>query len=113
LPIFGDLRLMLGPDRLAAHARRVEDRGRDRPLHDAGAAGCSAIRSCHRMSLGSPRSGNGISIVSKSRGTTVLGNTARASSRSWPSGCRVETWLSASSVTSASRAMVADLWAVG
>ena len=32
-------------------------------------------------SAGSPRSGNGTSIASKSRGTTVLGNTARASSR--------------------------------
>ncbi len=51
-------------------------------------------------------------MVSKSRGTTVLGKIARASSRSCPRGWRVETWLSASRVTSASVAIVAACWAV-
>src|SRR6185437_8167652 len=93
----GDLDLVLGPDRLTAHPRRVEDGGRERLFHDAGAgaAGVSAICSLQRTSAGSPRSGNGISMASKSRGTTVLGKMARASSRSWRSGWRVETWLSA------------------
>ena len=38
----------------------------------AGAGSASPL-----TSAGSPRSGNGTSIASKSRGTTVLGNTAR------------------------------------
>ena len=40
-----------------------------------------ATGSSQRTRRGSPRSGNGISIVSKSRGSTVRSNTARASSR--------------------------------
>ncbi len=46
-----------------------------------------------------PRSGNGISIVSKSRGRTVARNTARASSRRTAGGYRLEKWVSASIVT--------------
>jgi hypothetical protein len=42
----------------------------------AGAGSRSAL-----TSAGSPRSGNGTSIASQSRGTTVAGNVARASSR--------------------------------
>ena len=49
-------------------------------------------------SCGSPRSGSGRSIVSKSRGTTVLGNSARASSRMSRGRYRVERWVSASIV---------------
>ena len=52
------------------------------------AAVCGALRLGGRggarslcTSSGAPRSGNGISIASKSRGTTVSGKTARASSR--------------------------------
>jgi hypothetical protein len=44
-----------------------------------GAAGAGS-RSA-RISFGSPRSGSGTSMVSKSRGTTVAGKIARASSR--------------------------------
>ena len=46
----------------------------------SGATG-SRPRSGAFTSTGSPRSGNGISILSKSRGTTVFSNAARASSR--------------------------------
>ncbi len=44
--------------------------------HTAGAGSRSAL-----TSAGAPRSGNGTSIASKSRGTTVAGKLARASSR--------------------------------
>jgi very-short-patch-repair endonuclease len=47
------------------------------PARDQAGAGSRS----GRTSTGSPRSGNGTSIASKSRGTTVAGNTARASSR--------------------------------
>ena len=46
-----------------------------------GAAGAGAGSRSALTSAGSPRSGNGTSIASKSRGTTVAGNVARASSR--------------------------------
>jgi hypothetical protein len=49
-------------------------------LKFAGSYGTAGSRSAF-TSAGSPRSGNGTSIASKSRGTTVLGNSARASSR--------------------------------
>ena len=50
----------------------------------AAAVGIEALGADRRAWIrsGSPRSGNGISIVSKSRGTIVRANTARASSRS-------------------------------
>ena len=48
----------------------------DAEAYGAGAGSRSAL-----TSAGSPRSGNGTSIASKSRGTTVAGKTARASSR--------------------------------
>ena len=56
----------------------ITARAASRPVHHAhaGAGSTSPL-----TSAGSPRSGNGTSIASKSRGTTVLGNTARASSR--------------------------------
>lgn len=76
----------------------------------SGAEFPSGPRPGQRTSAGSPRSANGISIVSKSRGNTVPAKIALASSRSRPIGCRVETWVSASIRTSASRAMVAA-WA--
>src|SRR6185295_12580056 len=53
---------------------------------------------------GLPRSSNGISIVSKSFGTTVSGKTVRASRATWPPPYRLEMCVSASSCTPASRA---------
>ena len=52
--------------------------GEDQDEREAvyGAGSSSAL-----TSSGAPRSGNGISIASKSRGTTVFSKTARASSR--------------------------------
>jgi very-short-patch-repair endonuclease len=62
--------------RLGEHARAVA-RLLERLLgQPAGAGSRSAL-----TSAGSPRSGNGTSIASKSRGTTVSGKIARASSR--------------------------------
>ena len=49
-----------------------------------GRARSRAWRSDQRTSVAPPRSGNGTSIVSKSRGASVAANTARASSRSSP-----------------------------
>src|SRR5262245_21544533 len=75
----------------------------DEARHDASdpiAAFCE--RAPERMSSGVPRSGNGMSTMSKSRGTTVSGKTSRASSTtSWPK-YRVDRWVSASSRTPAS-----------
>jgi hypothetical protein len=52
----------------------------DSEAYGAGVAAGAGSRSA-LTSAGSPRSGNGTSIASKSRGTTVAGNVARASSR--------------------------------
>ena len=53
----------------------------------ADASACArsrATRSDQRTSVAPPRSGNGTSIVSKSRAASVAGKTALASSRSSP-----------------------------
>ncbi len=53
----------------------------DSEAYGAAGAGAGAGSRSALTSAGSPRSGNGTSIASKSRGTTVAGNVARASSR--------------------------------
>ena len=53
----------------------------DSEAYGAAGAGAAAGSRSALTSAGSPRSGNGTSIASKSRGTTVAGNVARASSR--------------------------------
>ena len=55
-------------------AAAAQDQSERERVYEAGSS--SAL-----TSSGSPRSGNGISIASKSRGTTVFAKTARASSR--------------------------------
>ena len=93
--------LVRDPHERAAHIVSVEDdlrvrlvqlrapswplgTGLKEPPRESLPARCDAHEatgSSERTSRGSPRSGNGISIESKSRGTTVCSNTARASSR--------------------------------
>src|SRR5579864_202973 len=110
-------RQVLGLHALAHHSRGLDALEAGRLAQRSSAVGSgseagslSAARSLHRTSSGAPRSANGISIVSKSRGNTVAANTVRASSRSTAGGYRLEKWVKASIVTSASRATAAA-WA--
>ena len=83
---------VLGPQPLAAPAgpsragRACPCSSRPCPPIAAASSSSAAWRSSHLISSGSPRSGNGISIESKSRGSTVRGKIARASSRSTLTG---------------------------
>src|SRR5262249_33268963 len=53
----------------------------DEPRHDStDPNGARFVRAPERTSSGSPRSGNGTTTTSKSRGTTVAGNSCVASS---------------------------------
>src|SRR5664279_212326 len=65
-----------------------------------------------RRNSGAPRSGNGSSMVSKSRGTTVFAKMPRASSLTSRGAARAPRWVSASSLTSLAAASEVKLLAL-
>ena len=89
------LPIVVGRRRADARRGRAEQRddlhrhlqaalsGRGAGTGQISTSGCGGLSEA-RTSTGSPRSGNGISMRSKSRGTTTLSKCSRASSLTWP-----------------------------
>ena len=106
-------RSIVTPSRPLGTGLKVDRRHRSRWLRRrVGAARGARPRPRAGCTIGSPRSGNGTSIWSKSRGTRTGAKTASASARTSRGANRLDRWVSTSRPTSASRARTAASRAV-